>query len=158
MNPRESIRPGTQPTKPTTGGDTTIDEGVCSMNTFFKSYFQSFLVITTLCFFLSVLAAIGFVVTPYYQNWSAGKAVQRAELVGMAELARMSQIAQIDVEIAQTKRIALGVQATGFKSAAKAQADAIKLIADALRKYPDNINDEYLNLMFKQTVLGVEPD
>ncbi len=155
MNPREM----TKERQPISGGVETIDSGgVCSMKTFFRSYVQSFLALITLTFFLSALVSIVLVVTPYYKNWYAQKAVERAELVGMAELARMSQLAQIDVEVAQTKRIALGVQATGFKSAAKAQADAINIIADALKRYPDNINDEYLNLMFKQTVLNNDTD
>ncbi len=155
MNPREINKDR----QPISGGGQTIDSGgVCSMNTFFKSYVQSFLALITLTFFLSVVVSIVLVATPYYKNWYAQKAVERAELVGMAELARMSQLAQINVEMAQTERVALGLRATGFKSAAKSQADAIRIIADAVKRYPDNINDEYLNLMFKNTLLEKEED
>lgn len=121
-----------------------------SMGTFFTMYFQSFFAVITFVALISVIAIVLMFSLPYYSIWKAEKGVKQSELIGMAELALANQTAQIIVEEAQTKRIAMGILATGQKSAAKQQADAIKLVGEAMRRYPDNENDTYLKSMFNQ--------
>ena len=121
-----------------------VYSGVCSMSDFFKDYTQTVVTLTGTAIALVMLAATLMLVIPYYLNWTAGKSIQRNELLGMAELARRGQEAQIIVETAQAEVIAMGVIARGQKSAASSRADAIRIVGDAARRYPEYAQDEYL--------------
>lgn len=121
-----------------------------AMSTFFTMYFQSFFALLSFIAIVTVILVICLFSWPYYSIWKAEKGIQEAELIGMAELALANQQAQIIVEQAQTRRVAMGLLATGQKSAATQQADAIKLVGEAMRRYPDNDNDTYLQSMFNQ--------
>lgn len=129
---------------PSNSQSQTQTSSVCSMADFFKDYTQTVVTLTGTAIALFVIASVLMLVTPYYLNWTAGKSIQRNELLGMAELARKAQEAQIVVENAQAEVIAMGVIARGQKSAATSKADAIRIVGEAARRYPEYAQDEYL--------------
>jgi hypothetical protein len=96
-----------------------------------------------------IIGAILLITTPYYLNWTAGKSVQRSEMLGMAELAKGSQEALLVIEKAQAEVVAMGILSRGQQSAARAKAEYIKIVGDEAKRYQDYAKDEYLLAMAK---------
>jgi len=135
----------------TTSGTSTSDKSSTTetMGDFGKRYAQ--LIILSISTFVGVIiiGAILLITTPYYLNWTAGKSVQRSEMLGMAELAKGSQKALLVIEQAQAQVVAMGILSVGQQSAARAKAEYIKIVGDEAKRYQDYAQDEYLLAMAK---------
>ncbi len=124
--------------------DKTKSTTTCSMVEFFKAYTQLMMFVISGVFILIILSLILMFSIPPYLNWTAKQSIQRQELLGMAELARKAQEAEVVVEQAHADAVAMGIIATGQRSAASSKAEAIRIVGDAANRYKEYANDEYL--------------
>lgn len=117
---------------------------VCTMSDFGKAYAQLIILSISGIFGIVMFALVLMFALPNYLNWTANKSIQRSELLGMADLARAAQQSLIVVEQAHSDVVAMGIMSKGQQSAARAKAEAIKIVGEAAKRYDDFAKDEYL--------------
>ena len=109
----------------------------CTMSEFFESWAQFLFITLTIVVILSFISAVLMFSIPKYRVWTANQSIARQEALGMAELARSAQEAQIVIEQANAEIVAMGVLARGERSAANTRSDTIEIMGAAIKRYPE---------------------